>query len=769
MATTTSIQAYARLQYGERTYTSLESILDDPTESLVSSAASISRPMPGQGLNGILSASQYPQALMEPYHQQPSSNTRKRKASSRDQQTSYRRPSFTGAVSESNHSSSSVEPEQASPTQKKKKTTKRGSIDGADGQQPEGKKQRGRPRLDTQDETAADRRRTQIRLAQRAYRHRKETTISALKEKVTGLQNTIDQMNKTFLTLHDNMVDAGILTSHYTLGRQLQAATEEFVALAKITATDSDDEEEKITNFMKGDDIDAGAPQELPPPPSRSKRNARVDRRRTSLDQTSTEADVDAEDLQVAMTNVNANANNNNDNNDNGAFSIVQGVFDDNSNLHGLDDLLAFNATIPEFNFNEDPSSLLLPSSTTTNKQNHYLPSSLSSSPPPTSSNTIERPLKPAYHSGNYTYSFQETTFARRLHRLCLERAFQSLTSPHADPEKVKHTFRFTFCFSNRRRMLIRFQEMLKRKAGESLENWNAPFFHVGGAGLHFPRRDEDGNPIYPPNMVSPRRALVGPQPFVEVETPRAEAPGTQEMLEAIGFGGEWYDSHDVEEYLKTKGIYLDGQSSFVEVVDPNSLVMSLADKAGGTTGGPGVFGDVSTSTAMSSSGVTPSDEVNIRTPSPLELPSMGSVDGLNRNRAHDTFFAADFEDTYVNNGIDRNHPGHNDALIVDMFQNLSGPNHNTSSTAAAGEQDLLNSLQFGLVDKLGMRVRKNDGDDDPWATYAMLSRSRPPITFDVEAFLERMVGDSACLGRAPGFRKETIDKALAMSLQEGF
>src|SRR3984885_10670025 len=46
------------------------------------------------------------------------------------------------------------------------------------------KKQRGRPRLDTQDETAADRRRTQIRLAQRAYRHRKETTISALKKRV---------------------------------------------------------------------------------------------------------------------------------------------------------------------------------------------------------------------------------------------------------------------------------------------------------------------------------------------------------------------------------------------------------------------------------------------------------------------------------------------------------------------------------------------------------------------------------------------------------
>lgn len=39
----------------------------------------------------------------------------------------------------------------------------------------------------------------------------------------------------------------------------------------------------------------------------------------------------------------------------------------------------------------------------------------------------IEKPLKATQP---YTYSFQETTFSRRLHRLCLERAFRNLTSP---------------------------------------------------------------------------------------------------------------------------------------------------------------------------------------------------------------------------------------------------------------------------------------------------------------------------------------------------
>ncbi|KIW18887.1 hypothetical protein PV08_03176 [Exophiala spinifera] len=715
MATTTSLQAYARLQYGERTYTSLESILDNPTDNLISSAASIDRPMPGQGLDGILSASQYPQALMEPY-QKPSSSTRKRKVSSRDQ--TWHRPSFTEVVSESNHSSL-VEPEQVS-SHKKKKTAKRVSVD-TDGQQTEGKKQRGRPRLDTHDETAADRRRTQIRLAQRAYRHRKETTISALKEKVTALENTIDQMNKTFLTFHDNMVEAGILTSHYTLGRQLQAATEEFVALAKITATESDDEEEKISNFMKEND-DAQASQE-PGPTSQPRRNGRVDRRGASLDRTSIEGDADVEELQVAAV----NRTESNRNGDSNAFSVVQGVFEDNSNLHGLDDLLSFNATIPEFNFNEDPASILL-----SNEQKRSLGPSL-----------VERPLKPAEYSGNYTYSFQETTFARRLHRLCLERGFQALTSPHVDPAEVNRRFRFTFCFSNRKRMLGRFQEMLKRKAGESLENWNVPYFHIGGAGLHFPRRDDDGNPIYPPNIISPRRAFVGPQPFIEVETPQSEDAGTQQMLEAIGFGGEWYDSHDVEEYLKTKGIYLDGQTSFVEVIEPSSTVTS-------TVTGPGLSdgaGDISTSTVMSSAGVTPSDEVNIRTPSPLSLP-MGVVDGNNNN-----------------NNSDRGHHNSNarDPYLAAEFEELLyADSASTRNNYPALDSE---SIEFGLAGKLGM----GRSDDNPWATFGGLSRTKPPITFDVEAFLEHMVQDSACLGRAPGFRKETVDKALAISLQEGF
>jgi hypothetical protein len=55
---------------------------------------------------------------------------------------------------------------------RKRARTSNASSDGDD----DGKK-RGRPRVEKQDESAADRRRTQIRMAQRAYRQRKESTL----------------------------------------------------------------------------------------------------------------------------------------------------------------------------------------------------------------------------------------------------------------------------------------------------------------------------------------------------------------------------------------------------------------------------------------------------------------------------------------------------------------------------------------------------------------------------------------------------------------
>ncbi|KAF8417206.1 hypothetical protein EV426DRAFT_381813 [Tirmania nivea] len=96
-------------------------------------------------------------------------------------------------------------------------------------------RQRGRPRLDIRDETQTERRRTQIRLAQRAYRLRKETTIASLRSRVSELETAIAGMQDAFAELHHATAS---LTGNNdpTLTTSLGSITERFNTLAQ-TAT----------------------------------------------------------------------------------------------------------------------------------------------------------------------------------------------------------------------------------------------------------------------------------------------------------------------------------------------------------------------------------------------------------------------------------------------------------------------------------------------------------------------------------------------------
>jgi hypothetical protein len=360
-------------------------------------------------------------------------------------------------------------------------------------------------------------------LAQRAYRLRKETTISALKKRVNELEGTIEEMNKSFLKFNDNAISSGLLRSKPELAQQLKGTTEHFLALARVATTDSDLDDDAMD--AEGDSNDS----QRWPNSTTAKRNGK------GLRQNPASARVE-QPLGYEVTY--EEHDDNESQNGNPQSSSMELVRSNDPSWQSLNTYQQFNVMIPDVQATSIPDLF--------------------------ASQSIERPLKP---SGAYTYSFQEKTFARRLHRACLERAFRLLTNPHTSQEELSKAFRFTFCFSNKKRMLARFQELLKRTANDSLENWNVPYFHVGGAGTHYPRRDENGNPTYPPNMHPPAKAF-GPSPLVIVETPRDEET-VAKMLEAIGFGGEWFDAHDVEEYLKSKGIVLDGHSSFVEV-DPS-------------------------------------------------------------------------------------------------------------------------------------------------------------------------------------------------------
>ncbi|KAJ5089360.1 hypothetical protein N7532_008044 [Penicillium argentinense] len=76
---------------------------------------------------------------------------------------------------------------------------------------------------------------------------------------------------------------------------------------------------------------------------------------------------------------------------------------------------------------------------------------------------------------------------------------------------------------------------ILESGLDEAPEIWDMPFYLLGGAGTHYPRRDRTGKPILPPNAL-----------------PTSEL-SDHDLLADFGLNGEWLDSHDVEGYLGEK------------------------------------------------------------------------------------------------------------------------------------------------------------------------------------------------------------------------
>ncbi|KAK8145221.1 hypothetical protein G3M48_004785 [Beauveria asiatica] len=115
-------------------------------------------------------------------------------------------------------------------TGKRKTSPSEEKIDGETEEQRQ-KRARGRPRLDTKDETAADRRRTQIRLAQRAYRHRKDNAITSLEEKVKELEKSNADMSREFHKFHDLVLAQGLLNASSEAANRFRAATDNFLRI----------------------------------------------------------------------------------------------------------------------------------------------------------------------------------------------------------------------------------------------------------------------------------------------------------------------------------------------------------------------------------------------------------------------------------------------------------------------------------------------------------------------------------------------------------
>lgn len=94
-------------------------------------------------------------------------------------------------------------------------------------------RKRGRPRTVTDDQQVPERRRKQLRVAQQAYRKRKETTIVNLESRVQELKSGIEELSESFLSFSNLLFEAGILQNQPRVTTALQKITQQCVSLAK--------------------------------------------------------------------------------------------------------------------------------------------------------------------------------------------------------------------------------------------------------------------------------------------------------------------------------------------------------------------------------------------------------------------------------------------------------------------------------------------------------------------------------------------------------
>ncbi|QDS70645.1 hypothetical protein FKW77_000891 [Venturia effusa] len=580
----------------------------------------------------------------------------------------------------------------------------------------DGTKTRGRPRVEGTDETAADRRRTQIRLAQRAYRLRKETTISSLQMQVSALQSTIEEMNKTFLNFNDRAVASGVLQLSPSLGRELKVATQHFILLAKATGSQSGDEH----SDSEMEEVPRKTSKPLP-------RDADVEHHHSSPNSESSRSpEPQPESVDIGM-----------------GYSLT---FDDSTSAQPP---APVHVSSREFR-----NAIQMHTATTIGQyEDSMLSVGLFQSSAPVTIGTmlaVAAPSDSQYQQcsvqvpsptrinvpsmiksmpGDYTYSFQETTFARRLQRAALERGFHLLSNAELRPHAYDRVFRLSLMYHSRDNLIAKFRAALSRDPGHAIETYQTPFIHLGGAGTHY-----NTGRVYNGYIVKP-----GPlQRQVTLES--VDGTGMPQEIEDFDLGayeGQWFDSNDVEGYLESKGLHIDPQSTFVEWQTDDDVLIHAEGSSTPAYAFP--------SPSPSASGVETVATTISRSPSAPRLAQESrdwSEIGVWDNSAN--------WDTAVAGW-------------------LMGSGDKTPDFLSSGWSSVDNPAAWDFSDTVGANFDVHGAPRLASPAVVPKTRAKKNVTVDVSKLIDEIIKTGICLGRAPGFRKRDLDRALNSSIIQVF
>ncbi|KAJ8128578.1 hypothetical protein O1611_g5056 [Lasiodiplodia mahajangana] len=372
----------------------------------------------------------------------------------------------------------------------------------------ETKRARGRPRLETGDQQdMKERRKEQIRLAQRAYRNRKETAITELEAKVAELEASNAEVNATFKNLVMDYVGKNALSAQIPeLGRRLH----QFQAVLNQRYSEAADN--------NGDT--AASDAKLPVDSSLQSEQSQLESQVTN--------DGPAHATQQSQ-------------------QLLGGII---VTHEPESQAISQDLTHPMSSSLEDGSYTLVKMPNPDNASFGFNIGFMDGSVPAQWSLAQWESL-PVLASG----AFLEKTFSRRLHRRTTEKAAQLLAMDNPPYDTMHRVFGFVRNYATLENIRWRVATVLSRSANEDLNAYGQPFHQIGGSGTHFGGNAK--NATFPSGAPFPN-AGIGMGPFNEKTTAVGD-----ELLDVLqrsmfpGWQGEWFDSYDVEQFLAQKSINL--------------------------------------------------------------------------------------------------------------------------------------------------------------------------------------------------------------------
>ncbi|KAJ9144112.1 AP-1-like transcription factor [Pleurostoma richardsiae] len=608
------------------------------------------------------------------------------------------------------------------------------------GEEEEKKRARGRPRLDTKDETAADRRRTQIRLAQRAYRNRKENAIQTLEKKVLELKETNEEMSNAFMKLHDFALSQGLLERVPEFGRQLRATTERFLTLARKSSEDSGSKDDDQAGTPEPDLVEQSIQSSDAPVPSRGGGETPSPEvsTRTSPEQVAT--DVATQALY-------------------GGFVVSHETQSLTSSKLAQSSFLPPFSAPPPASHATDYEIVTLPTF-----DNASFPFSVDANTATTSFGDIfgqDPPHLSPYSSLALpdTHSYGETTFGRRLQRVALERGLQLIDMPTPPRETFARVFGFCILFEPVDKIKARLRAGIDKAKTESMHYWQHPFLGLGGAGSHFPGFSSNTTPPSRPGRGPFETAVedggsvrIGNQGTTEalkhanalsgfgvgpydpdVMDARAKKLDPMLRINMPEFQGDFYDADEVELYLQQRGIAIQAGQDFVTAeVD----IAAFDDEV--SSGDVSPFNNHLESSALH----------------PLNPSSRYNGDGIGGSLG---------SSGALGNGSPGRSAGGTASLTVTDAESSAWPMGGIIPSSTSTDDSLASIFatsgptRFGDASILGF----------PSAATPHCP-SKTIITLDVNVFIRELTERGICLGKSPGFRPRDVNTSFWIATRNG-